>query len=173
MRYADGPTAVVEVTVAAPAERVWPLVIDIQLPARFSDEFKGAEWLEGETGPRLGARFRGRNEHPAIGAWQSTSRVVACDPGRTFGWDVEAPEGVAASWRFELEADRGGCRLRQWARMGPAPSGLTAAIKARPDKEERIVAVRLAEWQRNMQATVDGIKALAESGPSISPGPLS
>ena len=57
--------------------------------------------------------------------------------------------------------------------MGPASSGLTAAIKARPDKEERIVAVRLAEWQRNMQATVDGIKALAESGPSISPGPLS
>ena len=93
MRYADGPTAVVEVTVAAPAERVWPLVIDIQLPARFSDEFKGAEWLEGETGPRLGARFRGRNEHPAIGAWQSTSRVVACEPGQVFGWDVEAPDG--------------------------------------------------------------------------------
>jgi hypothetical protein len=47
--------------------------------------------------------------------------------------------------------------------MGPAPSGLTAAIEARPDKEERIVANRLAEWQRNMQATVEGIKARAES----------
>ena len=28
--------------------------------------------------------------------------------------------------------------------------------------EERIVARRLEEWRTNMQATVDGIKALAE-----------
>jgi hypothetical protein len=47
--------------------------------------------------------------------------------------------------------------------MGPAPSGLSAAIDARPDREERIVARRLEEWQRNMTATVQGIKALAES----------
>jgi hypothetical protein len=99
--------------------------------------------------------------------------VVACQPGQVFGWDVEAPDGVAASWRFELRADGEGCRLRHWARMGPASSGLTAAIEARPDKEERIVARRLGEWQRNMQATVDGIKALAESEPSISLRPLS
>jgi hypothetical protein len=31
-----------------------------------------------------------------------------------------------------------------------------------PDKEERIVARRLQEWERNMRATVEGIKALAE-----------
>ena len=102
MRYADGPTAEVEVTVAAPAERVWRLVIDIDLPARFSDEFKGAEWLDGEPGPRLGARFRGCNEHPAIGAWQSTSRVVACEPGRSSAGTSRLPTGWpprgASSW---------------------------------------------------------------------------
>ncbi len=53
--------------------------------------------------------------------------------------------------------------------MGPGPSGLTPAIEAQPDKEERIVARRLDEWRTNMQATVDGIKSIAE-GPS---GPLS
>jgi hypothetical protein len=31
-----------------------------------------------------------------------------------------------------------------------------------PDKEERIVARRLEEHERNMRATLDGIKALAE-----------
>jgi hypothetical protein len=31
-----------------------------------------------------------------------------------------------------------------------------------PDKEERIIARRQAEHTANMQATVDGIKALAE-----------
>jgi hypothetical protein len=35
-----------------------------------------------------------------------------------------------------------------------------------PDKEERIVARRQAEHAANMQATVDGIKALAEAAPT-------
>jgi hypothetical protein len=164
VRYADGPEAKVEVRVAAPPERVWALVSDINMPASFSNEFKGAEWAGDATGPCLGAQFVGHNEHPAIGSWRSTSTVVVCEVGRAFGWDVQAGGEVAASWRFELEADGEGTRLRQWARMGPGPSGLTSAIEAWPDKEERIVANRLAEWQRNMQATVEGIKARAESG---------
>ena len=59
----------------------------------------------------------------------------------------------------------GGTRLRQWMCMGPAPSGLTPAIEAMPDKEERIIARRLDEHRANMAATVAGIKELAESAP--------
>jgi hypothetical protein len=33
-----------------------------------------------------------------------------------------------------------------------------------PEHEEEIVAMRLGELQTNMQKTVEGIKALAESG---------
>jgi hypothetical protein len=47
--------------------------------------------------------------------------------------------------------------------MGPAPSGLTIAITAMPDKEERIIARRLQEYDTNMRATVQGIKQLAEA----------
>jgi len=32
-----------------------------------------------------------------------------------------------------------------------------------PDKEERIIARRLEEFERNMQATLEGIKQLAEA----------
>jgi hypothetical protein len=46
--------------------------------------------------------------------------------------------------------------------MGPAPSGLTIAIAAMPDKEERIVARRLEEFEANIRATLEGIKNLAE-----------
>jgi hypothetical protein len=48
--------------------------------------------------------------------------------------------------------------------LGPGPSGLTPAIEARPDKEERIVARRLAEHEANMQRCLAGIKELAERG---------
>ena len=167
MRYADGPTVEVEVDVGATADRVWSLVVDIDLPARFSTEFEGATWLIGaEGGAALGATFEGRNRHPARGGWQTTSTVVDFEPLRLFGWAVGDPDRPSAHWRFELDPGGDGAttRLRQWARMGPGPSGLTPAIQAMPDKEERIVARRLEEWRANMQATVEGIKALAEAG---------
>lgn len=162
MRYADTPETEVAVDIAAPAERVWALVRDIALPARFSSELQAAEWLD--DGPALGARFVGRNEHPAIGAWQTTCTVTRYDEGRVFEWSVGDVTAPAARWRFEVEPTPGGCRLRQWARMGPGRSGLTPAIERMPEKEERIVARRLEEWRTNMAANLEGIKALAEAG---------
>jgi uncharacterized protein YndB with AHSA1/START domain len=163
VRYAEGPTAEVEVLVEAPPERVWALVTDIDLPARFSQELLGAEWLD--EGPALGARFVGRSRHEALGAWETTSWVNRYEPLRAFGWAVSDLDEPSATWWFELEEEEGGVRLRQCARMGPAPSGLSIAIAAMPDKEERIVARRLQEFERNMLATLEGMKQLAESRP--------
>jgi Polyketide cyclase / dehydrase and lipid transport len=161
MKYADGPTVTVEVSVSAQVDAVWKLVIDINLPARFSDEFRGAMWLD--DGPAFGARFVGTNWHEALGEWQTTSIVDRYDPPRSFGWRVGDMENPSSSWWFELEERPLGTRLVQGARMGPAPSGLSIAIAAMPEKEERIVGRRMSEFQANMAATLDGIKRLAES----------
>jgi hypothetical protein len=164
VKYADGPSTEVEAEVDAPVERVWALVTDIDLPARFSSELQGARWLD--DGPAPGARFVGRNQHPAAGTWETTCVVTVCTPHRTFEWAVGDPAFPSARWRFDLEPQAGDCtRLRQWMQMGPAPSGLTPAIEAMPDKEERIVARRLEEHRANMAATLAGIKELAESEP--------
>lgn len=162
MRYADGPTAEVEVLIAAPIERVWDLVTDINLPAEFSDEFVGAEWVD--DGPALGARFVGRSHHEALGDWETTCWVERYEPLHVFGWAVSDPDNPSASWWFVLDQEDDGVRVRQGGRMGPAPSGLTIAITAMPDKEERIVARRLEEWERNMRATLEGIKQRTERG---------
>ncbi|MGH7857717.1 MAG: SRPBCC family protein [Candidatus Binatia bacterium] len=161
MRYADGPTVEVETFVEAPPAKVWELVCDIELPARFSKEFQGAEWIEG-TGPALGAKFRGRNQHAAAGEWQTTSTVVEFEPERVFGWAVTDPGNPSASWRFVLAPEGEGTRLKQWMHMGPGPSGLSAAIERMPDKEERIIERRCSEHRENMTRTLEGIKALAE-----------
>ncbi|CAA9216233.1 MAG: polyketide cyclase/dehydrase [uncultured Acidimicrobiales bacterium] len=161
MKYADGPTAEAEVLIDAPLETVWKHATDINVPARFSGEFQGAEWID--DGPALGARFKGRNEHTALGSWETTAWVTRYEPLREFAWSVSDPDEPSATWWFTLEEVEGGVRLRQGARMGPAPSGLTIAIRSMPDKEERIVARRLEEWTRNLQATVEGIKQLAET----------
>ncbi len=162
MKYADGPTVEADVLVAAPIGRVWGLVSDIGLPARFSVELLGARWID-DT-PKVGARFVGRSHHDAMGDWETTSFVARYDPPRAFEWAVSDLEEPSASWWFDLDEEAAGTRLRQGMRMGPAPSGLSIAINAMPDKEERIIARRLVEHERNIQATLGGIKQLAEAG---------
>jgi ligand-binding SRPBCC domain-containing protein len=162
VRYADGPTVEVETLVDAPAEVVWALVSDVTTPVRFSEELQEVVWLDEQ-------RFVGRSSHPAAGTWETTCTVVAREPGREFGWVVGDPGSPSASWRFQLEPAGAATLLRQSMRMGPAPSGLTPAIEARPDKEERIVERRLSEHRANMQRTVDGIKRLAEEASAGSP----
>jgi uncharacterized protein YndB with AHSA1/START domain len=162
MRFADGPTVDVEIYVDAPPEKVWELVSDINLPARFSSEFQGAEWMDA-TAPALGARFRGRNSLEGVGEWETTSVIVACEPGRSFAWAVGDPDNASATWRFELEPEGDGTRVKQSASLGPGASGLTAVIAQIPDKEERIIERRQKQHRENMTATLEGIKALAES----------
>jgi uncharacterized protein YndB with AHSA1/START domain len=161
VKYADGPSVEKDVLIDAPLEAVWSLVTDINLPAQFSSEFRGAAWID--DGPAPGARFVGRNAHQAIGEWETTSFLTRYEPPRMFGWDVSDPDNPSASWWFALTQEPDAVRLRQGCRIGPAPSGLTAAIEAMPDKEERIIARRLSEHEANIVATLEGIKQIAEA----------
>lgn len=161
VKYADAPAASAEVAIAAPTDAVWSYVVDIDLPARFSPEFQGARWLD-HTGPALGARFEGTNKHEFAGEWTTTSTVTAFEEGRVFEWTVGELDNKVARWRFELEPSGGGTLLRFSAEMGPGPSGVTMAIAGSPALEEKIVAGRLEEWERNMGLTLAGIKQAAE-----------
>jgi hypothetical protein len=163
LRYSDHPSVSVDVFVDAPPGVVWSLVCDIALPATFSSEFQGAEWVEGSTGPELGARFIGRNQHPAIGEWETTSTISAFEPERVFAWAVGDVAQPSATWRFTLEAAGTGTRLTQSMEMGPARSGINIAIDAMPDKESKILHRRLSEHRANMEATLAGIKQNAEA----------
>ena len=49
----------VTVHMDAPPETVWALVSDVTKIGQFSPETFEAEWLDGATGPAVGARFRG------------------------------------------------------------------------------------------------------------------
>lgn len=161
-RYADKPTVQVRTWIAAPPPRVWQLVADIELMPSMSEELQAVEWLDGATGPAVGARFIGRSRHDALGEWATTSQVIQCKPPRVFAWAVENPENPTAIWRFRLEPHDGGTELSEWMQMGPARSGLSLAIDRMPEKEQKIVFVRMREFERNMTATLEHIKNLAE-----------
>ena len=155
-RYADTPTVEVETHVDAPPERVWVVVSDIGLMPTMSTELQRIEWLD-EPGA-VGSRFVGHNKHPAIGEWSSPAQVIEREEPRVFAWAVGDPADPAATWRFTLEPDGAGTRLRQWVQMGPGRSGLSRAIEAMPDKEQKIVHGRLTEFEANMTATLAAVR---------------
>jgi nitroreductase len=158
---AAGPGVTVEVNIAAPAGRVWEFVCDINTPARFSQEFKGAEWVEGES-PGVGARFVGRNGIEERN-WETTSHVVGYDPPRLLAWNVNDPDQPAAQWRFELDQVGDTTRLRQCMTIGPGRSGTSRAMAEDPGQAKQILARRREVLRRNMERTIQGIKALAEA----------
>ena len=160
MRYRDAPIVQETAVIAAEPQRVWALVTDVTLPARFSPELAAVEWIQGDS-VAVGNRFRGRNSHAALGEWSTESVVVEVEDGRRWVWDVMGPDGERmASWGFEVEPMRDGTLVRQWGRMGPGRSGLTFAIDQMPEKEGRIIDRRLAEWREGLQANLRGIAEL-------------
>lgn len=165
MRYRDQPTVEVTQRVRCDVPAAWALVTDIGLSARCSSELREVEWLDGHHRVALGARFRGRNHNDAIGSWETSCEVVEVeDQGqvRRWVWNVLAGSGVGATWAFEVEPASDGVLVRQWARMGPAPSGLSIAIQARPELEGRIVTRRLVEWEQAMRVNLECVRAALE-----------
>lgn len=164
MRYRDQPTVEVTQRVHCDVATAWNHVTDITVPARCSAELQSVEWLDGADHVELGARFRGRNKNEAIGQWETVCEVAEVEDQRRWVWNVLGHGGPVATWGFEVEPASDGVLIRQWARMGPGPSGLNIGIAAQPDKEARIVARRLSEWQRNMAANLEWIRSVAEGG---------
>ncbi|ORA19097.1 cyclase [Mycobacterium arosiense ATCC BAA-1401 = DSM 45069] len=163
-RYADTPTVEGSTWIDADPARVWSLVSDIALMPAISSELKAVEWAEGSDGPRVGACFVGHNEHDAFGQWSSTSQIVTCDQPHEFAWAVGEADHPAAMWRFRLTPRNGGTDLNYWMQMGPGRSGLSRAIESMPDKEQKIVFVRLREFESAIGKTLAAIKRLAEHG---------
>ncbi|HKN96187.1 MAG TPA: SRPBCC family protein [Pseudonocardiaceae bacterium] len=113
------PTISRSVEIAADPRAVWSMVTDLPRMDRFSPENIGGRWLPPATGPAVGARFRGTNRN-GVKEWWTRARVVACEPGRRFMFDVRTPFGVRVSrWCYEITPTPAGCRLSEhWFRVG-------------------------------------------------------
>ena len=78
-----------EVTVHmnASPDQVWALVSDVTQIGRYSPETFEGEWLDGATGPAVGARFRGHVKRNQKGpTYWTKCYVTACEPGKEFAF---------------------------------------------------------------------------------------
>jgi uncharacterized protein YndB with AHSA1/START domain len=94
----------VTVHMVASPEQVWDLVSDVTKIGRYSPETFEAEWLEGATGPAVGAKFRGHVKRNEKGpTYWTTCTVMASEPGREFAFGVGTGEKPLNVWRYQLE----------------------------------------------------------------------
>jgi len=148
----------VTVHMAASPEKIWDLVSDVTQIGKYSPETFEAEWLDGATGPAIGAKFRGhvkRNRKFPI-YWTSCT-VLASDPGREFGFGVGPADKPLNVWRYRLEPSGDGTDVTESFELANTP-----ALR---------LYWTLFGWSRGktnrngMRATLEAVKAEVESGP--------
>jgi hypothetical protein len=110
------------VHMAAAADKVWGLITDVSQIGRYSPETFEAEWLDGATGPALGARFRGHVKRNEIGpVYWTVCRVTACEPGREFGFEVLLGDRAVNNWLYRLVPSGDGTDVTESFRMNSSP----------------------------------------------------
>lgn len=90
------------VVVQASAHSVWDLVTDVTRTGEWSPENTGAVWLDGATGPTVGARFKGTNRRGKT-KWASTCEVTVANPGREFVFATGGAAKPETVWRYVLD----------------------------------------------------------------------
>lgn len=150
------------VVVHAPAEDIWALVSDITRTGEWSPENTGGVWLDGATGPAVGARFKGSNKR-GRSRWATTCRVTAADPGREFAFVTGRATKPETAWRYVLEpAGDGDTTVTESFELvkplGPFSNFLTRVTTGVRD--------RRADLEENVHASLERIKAIAEGGPT-------
>jgi hypothetical protein len=104
----------------APAERIWELVSDVTQIGRYSPETFEAEWLDGATGPAVGARFRGHVKRNGRGpTYWTTCVVTACEQGRVFEFGVGPSKKPINVWRYELAPSGDGTDVTESFTLAP------------------------------------------------------
>jgi hypothetical protein len=103
----------VTVQIDAPPEAVYELVADVTRTPEFSPEIQRCTWLDGVTGPAVGARFEAVNKVTRGPAWKNRPVVTAAQPGREFAFSRTEKFSGTLVWRYRLEPDGTGTRLTE------------------------------------------------------------
>ncbi len=110
----------VTVTMQASPEKIWALITDVTRVGEFSPETLEGRWIDGATGPAVGAKFQGHVKRNGRGPmYWSTCRVLTCEPDRDFEFVVELNGKGANTWRYRLDPTESGTAVTESYRLSP------------------------------------------------------
>jgi uncharacterized protein YndB with AHSA1/START domain len=159
----------VTTVIAAPPERVYALVADVTRTPEFSPEIVSCRWLDGATGPAVGARFEAVNSAAQGKRWRNRPVVTAADPGREFAFARTEPFAGTIAWRYRFEPVDGGTRvIESYAVERPVRRLGWFVIEVVFRAGDRRAALR-----EGMRTTLERLRMAAEGAPtrSVDPAP--
>jgi uncharacterized protein YndB with AHSA1/START domain len=146
------------VVVRADAGRVWSMVTDVTRMGEWSPETERAEWIDGATGPAVGARFKGSNRRGRT-KWATTCQVTVADPGREFEFVTGRAEKPETRWRYQLEPEGDGATRVTESFELVKPLGAVSNLLTRVTTGVRD---RRADLEENVRTSLSRLKETAE-----------
>jgi uncharacterized protein YndB with AHSA1/START domain len=147
-----------EVTVHmdAPPDQVWNLVSDVTRIGEFSPETFDAKWIDGATGPAVGARFKGHVKRNQKGpTYWTECKVTAAEPNKTFEFAVVfGKDRTVNTWGYRMQPNNGGTDVTEYFRL--AENVGTRIYWSLLGKR------RGRTNERNMSATLERMKVVVE-----------
>jgi hypothetical protein len=124
----------------------------------WSPECVKAAWVQGATGPVVGARFKAWNKGGRGPAWFNWPKVTVADPGREFAFRRTGPAIGSYTWRYVFEPTASGTRVTESFDaervLGPVMTWVTEKWTGSDDRD--------ADLRRGMTETLSRVKAAAE-----------
>jgi hypothetical protein len=138
-------------------EDLYDMVADVTRMGEWSPVCKDCWWDEGD-GPRVGAKFTGRNERPER-TWETRSEVIAADRGQQFAWVVVEPP-TRARWGYSFVAVDGGTEVTETWELPPEGSAFFGE-RFGSDAEKEI-GIRSDAAKNGIGETLAAIQGAAE-----------
>ena len=139
-------------------DRIYALVADVTRTPEFSPELIECRWLDGATGPAVGARFKARNKVPNRPAFSNKPVVTITEPGRTFAFSRTELFGGTVEWRYEFTSQGDGTLVTESYRVIKPVSRIgwfiIGTLFARKD--------RRADLRAGMEQTLERLRQVAE-----------
>jgi uncharacterized protein YndB with AHSA1/START domain len=145
-------TGTVSASAVVPAEpeTVWALVADVTRMGEWSPETDSCTWIDGATGPEVGAKFKGHNKRGLV-SWSTTCTVTECEPGRVFAFAVGkdgAPDNI---WRYSFVPHAEGTMVTETCEF-PKPLGAAAKLVT-------LLTLRVRDRPADLQAGIEATLA--------------
>jgi hypothetical protein len=148
----------VSLRMAAAPEVIYQLVADVTRTPEFSPEIVECVWLDGATGPAVGARFKARNKMPNRPTFSNKPVVTVVEPGKTFAFSRTEPFGGTVEWRYDFASDGAGTLVTESYTVTKPVSRfgwfIIGTLFARKDRQ--------TDLRRGMTETLERLRAAAE-----------
>lgn len=152
----------VSLLIQAPARELYELVADVTRTPEFSPAVVRCTWLDGATGPAVGARFEAVNTTGAGRTWKNRPVVTAAVPGREFAFSRSEPFAGTLLWRYTFAGENGGTRVTESYEVTKPVTRLGWFVIERVFRAGDVPAGLRA----GMQTTLERLRATAERTPT-------